>query len=502
MKSASTHGHQQLHLLTLRMNTKGLYLFLIICCFAGSTSLHAQLLAQRSAADAQNREPDVEAASVIHLGEVIEQKISKGLLLKVEVNKTNCVVGEPLKVVYKMYSRLNTSSQVMRRPSFTGFSVLEMVEAYDSRPTVEMLNGVPYYVNLIRKVQLFPLQEGSFELDPAEVESVVHFVKVNIGEAPSVINHKITLRSEPVTITVKPLPLKGQPDHYMGAVGQYTVKVKGPDTAIHQGELVKIRIVVEGSGNINLLTPPDIKWPEGVDTADPAVRELVDKYNYPLTGSKIFEYSFAAPDTGDIVIPAATLAYYDPQKQQYKEAVSAPLTLKVKAGESDETKMLRENAMQHVGESGIPKHYYWFGLVVLIIVSWLVYQFIQAGKKKPVAPQEPEPVRIQMPSSEEQLATARESLQTGNMKLFYHEIQHALWNMAAVRCEIPPSLLNKQNVAARLAMQGIDDKLVQQLLHLLNTCEWALYVPEHEQSDPRNLLDQTSDVLLGLQPKA
>jgi hypothetical protein len=484
------------------MNTKGLYLVVLFCCLAGM-GLHAQQLAQRTGSDGQDMEPDVESASVIQPGELIDQKIKKGLLIRVEVSKTSCVVGEPLKVTYKLYSRLNTNSQVMKRPSFTGFSVMEMVSSYDSKPEVEMLNGLPYYVNLIRKVQLFPLQEGSFVLDPAEVESVVHFVKINIGSAPSVINQKVTLRSDPVIVKVNPLPLKGQPDHYSGAVGKYTVRVKGPDTAIHQGELVKVRIVVEGSGNINLLTPPAINWPEGVDTADPAVREMVDKFNFPLSGAKIFEYSFAAPDTGVITIPPATLAYFDPQQQQYREAISEPLVLNVKAGESEETQMLRANAMQHVGDGGIPRHFYWFGLVALIIVSWLVYQLTQLRKKKPApVPKEPVKQAAVAPSPEEQLATARESLRTGNMKLFYHEIQHALWNMAALRCEIPPSLLNKQNVAAKLSMQGVDGKLVQQLLQLLHTCEWALYVPEHEQSDPRHLLDEARLVLEGLQPRA
>lgn len=486
------------------MNTRLLYFFLFIGCCLHSAGIVAQpVLAQRTAiGDGQHEEPDVEAASVLQPGEILEQKIKKGLLLKVEVSKTNPVVGEPLKVVYKLYSRLNTSSQVMKRPSFTGFSVLEMVDRYDSKPVVEMLNGIPYYVNLIRKVQLFPLQEGSFVLDPAEVESIIHFVKINIGSGPSVLNERLTLRSEPVIIHVKPLPVKGQPDHYTGAVGKYRVVVTGPDTAIHQGELVKVKVVVEGTGNLNLLTPPEIRWPEGVDTADPTVRELVNKFSFPLSGTKTFEYSFAAPDTGNIVIPAASLSYFDPEQQQYKEALSTPVVLHVVAGESESTARLRNSALRNVGDPGIPRHFYWFGLVVLIIAGWLTYQFFQMGKKKQVAVVPAEPVKpaIVVPAAEEQLSTAREALQTGNLKLFYHEVQHVLWNMAAIRCEIPPSLLNKQNVAARLSFQGVDDALVQQLLQLLNACEWALYVPEHEQSDPRILLDDARKVLDALRP--
>ncbi|NML19716.1 protein BatD [Pseudoflavitalea sp. G-6-1-2] len=479
------------------MNIRLLYSLILICC---TVQLRAQtVIAQRMG---EEDGPDVETLSTIKPGEIAELKIKQNLLLRVEVSKTSCFVGEPLKVVYKLCSRLNTSSQVMKRPSFTGFSVMEMVDNYDSKPEIEKINGAPYYVNLIRKVQLFPLQEGDFVLDPAEVESIVHFLRVNIGAPPSVFDQKTTLRSEPVTVHVKPLPAKGQPVHYTGAVGNYKVSLKGPDTAIHQGELVKVKVVVEGTGNISLLTPPEVKWPEGVDTADPAVKELVDKYNFPLAGAKVFEYSFAAPDTGFITIPKAILSYFDPQKQLYKEAESQPLVLQVKAGESEETRNLRSAAMQRVGNGSIPIHYFWFGGVVLIILGWLVFQFTRGGKKKqePIAVKEPVKPVVEIPSSEDQLTKAREAMRTGNMKLFYHEIQQSLWNMAALRCEMPPTQLNKQNVSARLTEQGVQPALVQQLLSLLNTCEWALYVPDHEQSDPRMLLDDTRTVLDGLRP--
>src|SRR6185436_4607185 len=94
-------------------------------------------------------------------------------------SKNSCYVGEPLEVVYKLYSRLNANSQVMKRPSLTGFSVMEMVDSYDGKAEINKLNGRSYFTNLVRKVQLFPLQEGTYTLDPAEIESVVHFVKTD-----------------------------------------------------------------------------------------------------------------------------------------------------------------------------------------------------------------------------------------------------------------------------------------------------------------------------------
>jgi hypothetical protein len=325
---------------------------------------------------------DTEEESVLHPGENIKDKIEKNLFLRIETSKTTCYVGEPLMVVYKAYSRLNAASQVMKRPSLTGFSVMEMVDAYDGRPEIEKLNGRSYYMNLVRKVQLFPLQEGKYTLDPAEIESVVHFIKTDepAGKRhggdifnrnttpmfPTAINHRTILRTEPKTITVKPLPTANQPADFSGAVGQFAVAVKVPATPIHKGDLVKIQVAITGSGNLSLLTPPVIKWPKGVDTAEPSVKENVNKYNFPLSGSKTFEYTFAAPDTGDYVIPAVHLPYYSPAEKKYKTASSDSITLHVLPG------ITKVNA----GGTGVASkgtamrpQLYWFALIALVIIA-------------------------------------------------------------------------------------------------------------------------------------
>ncbi|RYZ34366.1 MAG: hypothetical protein EOP49_34610, partial [Sphingobacteriales bacterium] len=127
--------------------------------------------------DDDDNDPVVQDESELAPGESMEEKVKKNFFLRANTNKTSCYVGEPLDVSYKAYSRLNSNSQVVKRPSFPGFSVVEMVESYDNRPEVELINGSAFYTNLIRKVQLFPLQPGKYVLDPAEVESVVHFVR-------------------------------------------------------------------------------------------------------------------------------------------------------------------------------------------------------------------------------------------------------------------------------------------------------------------------------------
>ncbi|OQP67018.1 hypothetical protein A3860_01265 [Niastella vici] len=463
-------------------------------------------------------EIDTEEESVLHPGENINDKIEKNLFLRVETSKTTCYVGEPLMVVYKAYSRLNANSQVMRRPSLTGFSVMEMVDAYDGKPEIEKLNGRTYYTNLVRKVQLFPLQEGKYTLDPAEIESVIHFIKTNepAGKKhgsslysrngtpmfPTAINHRTIVRTEPKTIIVKPLPTANQPADFSGAVGQFTLTVKAPGAPIHRGDLVKIQVAISGSGNLSLLTPPAIKWPKGVDTAEPSVKENINKYNFPLSGSKTFEYSFAAPDTGDYVIPVAHLPYYDPVANKYKTAVSDSITLHVLPGVKKTDAGTGMNAVDHVG--AIRPAYYWFAAIALVIIACIAYQVIslQKGKKKvEEKPTAPEPVK-EVPSPQQAasklLANARLALQYHRQQAFYHDVQQAIWQVIAENYQLLPSKMNKHYIVQVLTEKQVPAATIHNLLAILDECEWALYTPGQSVSSMEELASKTEGLLIVL----
>ena len=459
---------------------------------------------------------DTEEESVLHPGDNIRDKIEKNLFMRVEASKNSCYVGEPLMVVYKAYSRLNANSQVARRPSLTGFSVMEMVDAYDGKPDIEKLNGRLYYTNLVRKVQLFPLQEGKYTLDPAEIESVVHFVKTNEPASkkgslanrnatpmyPSAILHRTILRTNPLTITVKPLPEANQPDDFSGAVGQFDVIVKAPITPIYKGDLVKIQVTISGSGNLSLLTPPPIKWPKGVDTAEPTVKENINKYVFPLSGSKTFEYSFAAPDTGDYLIPAVHLSYYDPKDQKYKLASNDSITLHVLPGVKKND--AEAEAMRAQQEPGIPSHYYWFACIVLVIIASIVYQVIslQKAKKKEAAKAETAVPVPETPSPEKMaadlLAKAKLAIQYQQPPVFYHEIEQALWQVVSDKWKVLPSKMNRHHITGLLAEKNVPAETIRSFSAILNECEWALYTPGHSVNSMEAMIDKSEGILIEL----
>ena len=450
------------------------------------------------AGDAMDEE-EVELQTEIRPGETAEDLIKKNFFLKVEVSKRKCYVGEPIRAVYKLYSRLNANSQVMKRPSFTGFSVLEMVDAYDSKPDIEKVNGVPYYVNTIRKVQLFPLQEGTHRLDVAEVESHIKFVKVNKNDVGSLYNdpsripfeHTVSIKSEPAELTVEPLPVSHQPDSFTGAIGKFTIRAEVPQKNLAKGDLGKIRLVISGSGNIPLITLPPIDWPKGVDTAEPKVSEDVNKYVFPLYGTKTFEFDFIPDDTGSIVIPTVQFPFYDPYQHIYKIAATQAVTLTVADEMKEEERVLIAPGVKSI----IRKELYWFALVVLVILSWLGFQLLSWRKHKVKAERARASAPVEIPAAKDNLEPARIALAEGQMILFYESIQEALWNEASQRFGVIPSKLNRHYVSAVMTQNAVPKESIDTYFKLLDECEWALYVPAGTELSPHRVLTEAERLI-------
>jgi hypothetical protein len=330
----------------------------------------------------------VEDNSELAPGENADDKIKKNFFLKAEVSKTECYVGEPLMAVFKAYSRLDANSQVLKRPSLSGFSVIEMVDAYNNHPDIERFNGNNYFVHLIRKVQLFPLQPGAFTIEPAEVESVIHLRKTrsksitNIRDIFSrgkdaIIEKQMVFETPPVNINVKPLPEKDQPDDYAGAVGDFIVNLQMDQNIAAAREPIIVKLSISGTGNFPLVTEPHVSWPASAEISGPAVTEQVNKYVYPLSGIKTYQFTIEHRDTGTFVIPPVRFSYFNPTSKTYRIAESKELRYTISASRESKRK---SDQMIFKSEKQTPVHYYYFAGIALIIISLIIYFMLKPAR--------------------------------------------------------------------------------------------------------------------------
>ncbi len=358
---------------------------------------------------------DIDREYVLRPGENIKDKIRKNLFVRVQVDKNTCYVGEPIVATYKLYSRLSSESRVTKRPSLNGFSVYDMIDPNADAVTVEKLNGKPYTVHIIRKTQLVPLQAGTIDLDPVEVENTVHFVRKDprqehkhsgnairdffdqmAGEdemGPEVTDN-VTLDTKPLPITIKPLPEENRPAGFNGAVGRFSIQASLANKNMSAQDEATLHVVVRGQGNLPVITAPSVSWPNGIEAFDPTAKEDVNKTVAPMSGSKSFDYVFTPRNPGHYTIPPISFPYFDPSSGSYKTAETTSLDIQVapalhKPGSSSTAARTSitssENGLVSRLTTFVQEHLEWIFTVLILsmIAVYLWRQNIRLKKSSP-----------------------------------------------------------------------------------------------------------------------
>ncbi|HLA53077.1 MAG TPA: BatD family protein [Flavitalea sp.] len=452
--------------------------------------------------DKITEKPQVDDQSEIASRDNMEEKIRKNFFLRAEVSKTQCYVGEPIMATFKAYSRLTANSQVVRRPSLTGFSVVEMVDSYSSLPDVEQLDGKYYNVHLIRKVQLFPLQPGHFELEPAEVESTIHFrhplrlksASKNFNDLlsdrskellpDSLLEKKILSYTPVVAIDVLPLPQQATAvDSFSGAIGNFAIRMEAKDHSWKQNEPATVKLIISGTGNFPLITPPPIIWPKGIKPGDPRVIEETNKYIFPLSGTKVFEYTIDTRDTGSFEIPPIVFSYFDPINKTYRDARTDPFFFSI---EQSSFNLKRGPEPVAVTEPLIPRQWYFYGFIVLVIIGWIIVQVVRSGKqpskgtaKRAPAPmvKTPEPEVEDIVLLEDMIYPVKKALNAGDHPQFYQQLKQSVYTVMGKKFNLPSTALSKQSILYYLRKESADESSVKELSSLLDESELALYTP-------------------------
>jgi hypothetical protein len=75
------------------------------------------------------------------------------------------------------------------------------------------------------------------------------------------------------------------------------------------------------------------------------------------------------------------------------------------------------------------------------------------------------------------LKSVKPLLQQNRVNEFYDETLKAVWGYMSDKLNIPLSQLSKDNISNELARRGCDNVLVDELMNLLNECEFARYAP-------------------------
>ncbi len=466
---------------------------------------------------------------ILKKGENVNDKVQKNLFIKLDVNKVSCYTSEPLIASYKLYTRLRSESVITNAPSFNGFSVSDLELTNNNSVKVEKYNGRDYNVYTLRKVQLYPLQPATITLDPVVADNKVTFIKSDYAGAQkgdmffdmlqdfansaspqnSVIEEHVTLKSKPVQITVKPLPLENKPEDFKGAVGHFTISAALEKKNITTDDAGSLKINLDGEGNIHLINSPKINWPGEIDSYEAKVTGDIDKFSVPMKGSKTFTYAFTISKAGTYIIPPVSFSFFDPTSERYKTLHTQPLTVMVTQGKGNPKNIYAKNEkVKEIPDTDLWTKYgsYFIGGFALLIA----FLFITVRKK--AVQKNKKELSKTLSSQLGNTASAKESLHEfiipenplkevhgklidGNEIEFYNVLDTSLKKYLTVKFKVPAEELTKKRLVEELDKYNVGLGTSLMLSSLLDEIELNVYAPPSNSNHLQVVYEKASEVV-------
>lgn len=288
-----------------------------------TNALEFDVLAPRSSAQANSLDREKDPAAISE-----DEEKQSDLFVEMKVDQNECFVQQPLKLSFLFYRKpsVNLLSQPnYAAPDMTGFWVEGLP---DEKNYYTKVNGVQYLVSEVSSL-IYPTQSGEFSIGRGLLKCSIRSSKQSRSRDPfdmffnddpfgSFRGKEIILKTDPIQLTVKPIPQEGQPVNFSGVVGQYSIDSRLSQLKVKQGDPFTFKIILTGKGNLSSI--PDIEIPsiDGVRVIDSSSQSDSSNQNNSIQGEKIWEKILIPSNVGELKIPEIKFSYFDPWLGEFK----------------------------------------------------------------------------------------------------------------------------------------------------------------------------------------
>lgn len=443
--------------------------------------------------------------------------------IRLNLNKTTAYQGEAIYGSFKMYlsNRNLAGFNDIKFPEYNGFWVEDVNNPRQIHLKMENYNGRNYYTAELKSIVLFPQRSGKLAISEGNFDIVLQ-ERVNSNQSGSLFdsffgrvqNVPYTLKSNAITVDVKPLP-KQQPLSFIGAVGDFSVNTEFSHDSIDVNDAFTIKINVSGTGNFSLINPPKLDLPNEFEVYDPEVEKQLSKTANGSSGNISWIYTIIPRYPENYILKPIEIAWFNPAKKSYQSYQSKSHEIYVnrtadfkednaqRSFSSSEIEMM-ENDIRFI--KSIPekqaKHFIgtWFFWLAYLL-PFLGFVLIVILRRKQIK----ERANIAKMRNKKANKIARKRLKIAKSLMdegkpeFYNEVIKALWGYIADKLDMDIANLSRESVSERMQEKNLSEDLIKKLLYIIDICEYAHFAPADEENDPKRIYQYTAGLISKLE---
>ena len=446
------------------------------------------------------------------------------LFMLATVDKTTVYEQEALLLTFKIYKLPSVDLRTMsnKMPDLKNFHVQEVELPQQKEFNLEHYNGRNYQTMVWSQYVLFPQHSGDLEIPATPFEGVVAQRVENrtndvfdmFFNSSRYVEVKKDLNTRSIKINVKPLP-QGKSSSFYGGVGDFNISSTISSTDVTANDAVTVRVILSGTGNLKLVKTPEIKFPQDFDIYDPKVDNKYTIKGGRQTGNKVYEYLIIPRHAGQYTIPSLEFQYFDPKNGSYKTVKTEEYTLNVAKGQGggesqtsvayvnkEDLKYLGQDVRFHATPASLKSgNVEFFGSVLFYVYLALplviLFVLVAISRKRIADSANMAKVRAGKANSvaTRRLKSAHKFMKDGRKNEFYDEMMRALSGYMGDKLVIPTAELSKDRIGESLLNRKVAKETADQVIGLLDECEFARYAPGDDTGRMDRLYEQAVKVI-------
>ncbi len=427
-------------------------------------------------------------------------EISQYLFIKGAASKKKVYLGEQLTATYKLYNSVRfVDSGIEKMPSLNGFWSQDVKSPFDHVTwNTEYVNKRQFEVAELKKTVLFPQRTGTLEVDPLAMTFEVQQMSRNFfdnffGRAKS---KRYKIESKPTKITVLPLPTKGQPESFAGAVGDFKISSNVDRAEVSANDAITLKVKIEGTGNLQLLEPLELNLPADFEVYDPKINDDISVLASGVRGIREFEYLIIPRHAGSFKIDAVEFSYFDPSRKKYYTRTAKEIPLRVEKSTTangsaissrsmsrEEVEMLNQDIrhIYDVSYNTVSEKQTFFGSkgfwlltgfpFLLLFVAIAYRRKYKERKADVVGKKERKAGRV----ASKYLKQARASLNANDHSAVFEHVAAAMNGFIADKLRIDTSQFSQERIEEILSERGVERSTIDALHNVMEDCDMARF---------------------------